>query len=73
MRPSVLTADIEGGEHTLVRITHCATCRAVVMEVHDAMLGPARTAEVQDRLAALGFRRAHRPEATHLCLRDPPA
>ncbi|MCY7275501.1 MAG: FkbM family methyltransferase [Phormidesmis sp. CAN_BIN44] len=56
INPSMLIVDIEGGEYDLFQIVDLHNIQKIVIEVHEAFIGPEKVAIVMSKLAQAGFR-----------------
>jgi FkbM family methyltransferase len=56
VRPSFLIVDIEGGEYELFDGIDLSGIRKLALELHERVIGPAKTEVVKRRLMSAGFR-----------------
>ena len=71
IRPTVLIADIEGGEYELMGEFPLPSCRLVMFELHPKILGEDRAIQVLNRMGDLGFRISASKRDTYLFKRQP--
>ncbi|MEM1267155.1 MAG: FkbM family methyltransferase [Pseudomonadota bacterium] len=56
LRPSVICCDIEGAEYDVLMNADLSSVRAIVVELHPRIIGAEKTAAIERRLKAEGFR-----------------